>query len=582
MPHLRNWILRHADFNARDRIVSELGLLPVVATVLVNRGLRDTEDVRRFLEPKLSDMYDPSLMLDMDIAVERIQRAVMNREKVLVYGDYDVDGICAAVVVRDFLRLLHIDCDVYIPDRLTEGYDLNLAVVEQYAQSGHTLLITVDCGVRAAKEVERANELGIDVIITDHHEVDTTLPPAVAIVDPMRPNCPYPFKRLAGVGVAYKLVWALAKKLCGSAKVPDNFRDYLLDALPIVALGTICDVVPLLNENRVLVSFGLSRMTSSNNLGIRSILETSGLMSRLAKGKGELTARDIAFQIGPRINAAGRMGVAGVALELFSTTDTAGALKLADQLDTLNRKRQELEAQILLQACEKVESLSEVPNAIVLCGDDWHQGVLGIVATKLVNRYYRPTYLCAPEGDMIRGSARSVDGFDIVQSLASCSDILDRFGGHAGAAGFSVHKTKFGELAARLNDYAGAAFSANSRLLTPTVYIDAELPFDAINERLINDLQKLAPFGHDHEKPLFSATNVEVVGEQKLVGSDNQHIVLYLKNCNRAFRAIAFKQGEHIARLSNRVNVLYSPKVETFNGMTSIQLEIHAFRSVGE
>ncbi|RKY19300.1 MAG: single-stranded-DNA-specific exonuclease RecJ [Planctomycetota bacterium] len=577
----KRWIIRHPDYASRDAIVRELGISPFVAAILVNRGIKDPDEVSRFLSPRLAHLHEPFLMKDMEKAVDRLQKAVLNRERTVIYGDYDVDGIVSSLVVRDFLRLAGLECDIYIPDRLTEGYDLSPAAVERLAEEGYSLLVTVDCGVRASEAAERAARLGMTMIVTDHHEVGDELPPAAAVVDPMRPDCGYPFKRLAGVGVAYKLVWALARRLAGGERLPDLFRDFLLDYLSVVALGTVCDVVPLLGENRVFVHYGLRRLASFRNVGMRSLLEESGVLRRLMQGQQGITARDLAFLVGPRINAAGRLGEAETGLELFSTTDASAARRIAARLGELNTRRQKLESEILQQARDLVAAGGEPPPAIVLASPDWHQGVLGIVASRLVNEFYRPTFLGCVEGDTVRGSARSIEGFDIVASLTRCSDLLERYGGHAGAAGFSLKADRLEEFAERLREDAAASFSRNPKLLEPAVFVESELPFDAIDDGLLAEMDKLAPFGHEHPKPLFFAGNVEVVGEPRLVGAGNRHLVMHLKRDGRTFRAIAFNQGEKVRELRRFMNVLFTPRLESYNGMTGIQLEIHGLRAGG-
>ncbi|MFA4986906.1 MAG: single-stranded-DNA-specific exonuclease RecJ [Candidatus Brocadiia bacterium] len=586
VPPSAVWVIKHADFSARDLLVGELGISPFVATVLVNRGIREPDEVRRFLDPKLTHLHDPFLMKDMDAAVSRILKAAYSREKVVVFGDYDVDGIAAASLLRDFLRLAGLDCEVYIPDRITEGYGISPSAVDAYASRGYKLLITVDCGVRALAEIRQANELGMDVVVTDHHEAASELPPACAIVDPMRTDCSYPFKRLAGVGVAYKLAWALAVRLGGSPRIPEPYRQFLLDYLPLVALATICDVVPLLGENRVFVTHGLRAMTSSKIPGLKSLLEVSGVMAKISKGTGEINSRDIAYAVGPRINAAGRMGEARIGLELFSTDNSDRAREIALRLDELNKDRQAIEAEIFAEAREIVAAEAaasgEIPAAIVLARPSWHHGVIGIVASRLVGEFHRPTFLGCIEGETVRGSVRSVDGFDVVACLSKSEDILEKFGGHAGAAGFTGPVGSIEEFRRRTVEYCAAAFAENPRLLKSVTLIESELPFSAINDELIMQLNQLAPFGHEHPRPLFVATNVRVVGIPKLVGIANKHLSLHLNKDGTTFKGIAFNQGSSVDILKGPLSVLFHPVKDTYNGHTSLSLEVVAIKKLSD
>ncbi len=570
----QRWLIRHADFAVRDLIARAVGISPFVASVLVNRGVRTPEDVRAFLTPSLSHLHDPFLMKDMDKATERLKSAILNKEKVVVFGDYDVDGIASCVVVRDFLQLSGIDAEGYIPDRLTEGYGLNDAAIRSYAERGFDLMVTVDCGVRAKEAVELAASLGLDVIVTDHHETNGIPESACAVVDPMRPDCSYPFPRLAGVGVAYKLVRATCVALTGNERVAPELREFLLNHLPLVALGTVCDVVPLLGENRVFVKFGLERMAATANIGLRNLIQKAGIISRMAKGDRGVSVRDIAFTVGPRINAAGRLGKADVALSLFTTRDPELAITQAAQLDQMNKERQELEAAILVSAIEKIEAAGEIPPAILLASSDWHQGVLGIVASRLTARYGRPSFMGLIEDDLVRGSARSIEGFDIVACLESCKDLLVRFGGHAGAAGFTLRTEDFPRLNEAVCDYAARAYAANPKMLTPVRHIEAEMPFSAICPALIKQLEQLEPFGHEHDRPCFCATNVAMVGEPRFVGQNNQHLIMTLRHENSSFRSIAFNWSGKLNEIPPRFCVLYYPKQETYAGQTSIQLEI--------
>ncbi|GAB4156098.1 MAG: hypothetical protein Kow00107_05780 [Planctomycetota bacterium] len=572
-------MIRHADFAARDAIVREIGISPYVASVMVNRGIRTPDEARRFLSPSLLDIHDPFLMKDMDLAADRLAQAVIGREKIVVFGDYDVDGIAASIVVRDFIQSIGVTCECHIPDRLTEGYGLNDEAVREYAARGFNLMITVDCGVKAVETVALARSLGMDVIVTDHHETGEELPPANAVVDPMRADCSYPFKRLAGVGVAYKLIWALSTRLSGGPKVYEGFRKYLIDALPIVALGTVCDVVPLLGENRVLVKHGLEGMAKCSNIGLMSLMEEAGILSRLSRDNRAVSVRDVAFSLGPRINAAGRMGSADTALALLSSTDSSKCWELSKKLADFNKQRQELEADMLQQAVADVRALPAIPSAIMLAREEWHQGVLGIVASRVVGHFYRPTFLAVNEGEVTRGSARSIEGFDIVKCLTASESLLEHFGGHAGAAGFTVRTENLDKLREEVNRYADAVFAENPKLLVPVVTIEAELPFRAINPQFVHQLHQLEPFGHEHERPLFCAMGVSVAGEPRLVGANNQHIVMMLNHEGTSFRSIAFNRPCNLSAISSRINVLFYPKLDNYLGVPNVQLEIVDFRN---
>ncbi|MDQ7793093.1 MAG: single-stranded-DNA-specific exonuclease RecJ [bacterium] len=550
------WVVAPADPEAVGRLRAELGIGRVLATVLAGRGLQDPVEAHRFLHAGLEDLHDPLAMAGMSAAVERIARAARSRERVTVYGDYDVDGLAALTMLVECLGRLGADVDFYVPDRLREGYGINAAALRELAGRGVRLVVTVDSGISAVEEAELAAELGLDLIVTDHHPPGPQLPRARAVLNPRREGCPYPCKHLAGVGVAFKLVQAL---LAGG-----GWEDYL----ELVALGTVADVVPLVEENRLLVRAGLDALARTRRPGLRALLATTRLAGET------ITPGHVAFALGPRINAAGRVGQGGTAIRLLLATDAAEADHLAAQLERDNRERQALEARVLAEAEAMVAGRGgEIPLCLVLADQSWHPGVLGISASKLVERYHRPVVLLALEGNRARGSARSIGAFNILAALQSCAGILERFGGHPAAAGLLLPADRLGELAMRLEELARTRLSPAD--LVPTLAVDAEVEPAEIDLLLAEELARLGPCGYGNPTPVLAMRGAALL-DCRAVGGDGAHLRLHLGTSPGPLTAIAFGMGERRHRFGQAaaVDLAFTPQRNAWNGRQTVSLHV--------
>lgn len=558
---------------AAGRLASELSLSPIMGQLLWNRGFHTRDDAARFLRPSLDHLFEPELMQDMDKAVARISRAIAADEKIVIYGDYDVDGMSATALLYHFFSLLTARVDYFLPRRIEEGYGLKAEPLRRFKSEGASLLVTVDCGIGAVEEAAVARELGLDLVITDHHEPEGALPEAVAVINPKRKDSRYPYRDLAGVGVAFKLAWALARHFSGQRRVTPEFKEFLLNAIGLVALGTIADVVPLTGENRVLVSAGLDALMNSRLPGVRALMNVAGV-------RDVLTARDVAFRLAPRLNAAGRLNEPTVGFELLVTESFGRASEIAADLDAKNRRRQAIERKILASARKSLKDAFDVENdrVIVLAGEDWHPGVLGIVASRIAEEFYRPTLLLNLEGEMARGSARSIPPFHIFDALKSCEDLLVSFGGHAQAAGITIASNKIDQLREALE---ATAYELTAEDLTPCVPVDAEVSLCDVTPALISQLDMLEPFGEKNRPPLFVARGVETAGRLKRVGSDGQHLSFFVRDSGTAMRAIAFGWGEFRARLEKHpgtVSVAFETQIDTWRGTGEPELVVRDIR----
>ncbi|HME10202.1 MAG TPA: single-stranded-DNA-specific exonuclease RecJ [Bryobacteraceae bacterium] len=501
MPAAR-WILPTPDSDTVAGLASALKLRPVTARVLVGRGFTDPDVARRLLRPSLDALYSPYLMAGMDAAVARLRRAIEQKEKILIYGDYDVDGTTSIVILKKAIELAGGAADFHVPHRLRDGYGMRTEVIERAAETGVKLIVSVDTGIRAGEVVLAARELGIDTIITDHHLPEAELPPAVAVLNPSRPDCRYPEKILCGAGVTFKLVQALLGSLGWPA---DRLERMLRSFLKLVAVATVADVVPLTGENRVIVKFGLDGLDRVNNLGLRALLEVSGLR----KGHAP-SAHQVAFQIAPRINAAGRMAHASDVIRLFLTTDLDEAKTLAEQLHALNQERQQTEAEIVarvLEQCE-LEPVTDSQCALVFAGANWHRGVVGIVASRLVERFCRPVFVLSEEDGELSGSGRSIPAFHLVEALESMPELFSRFGGHKQAAGLALPSERLDDFRTRLNAYAAARLTPSD--FVPQLALDTTACFDELDDQAAEELLSLAPFGFGNPAPLLGIPGVQV------------------------------------------------------------------------
>jgi len=551
------------------KLSDELGISPVLAEILVRRRIDTFESARAFFRPTLKDLHDPFLMHGMEQAVDRIVGAVSRKERILVYGDYDVDGTSGTALLWTFLKSLGADVHYHIPDRVKEGYGLSEAGIERAKQLGVGLIVTVDCGITALKQVELARDSGIEVIICDHHEPGDAVPNALAVLDPLVPICKYPYKDLCGCSVAFKLIQALS---CHESIRPFTDGDeegFLSRYLDFVTLATTADIVRLTGENRVLVKLGLELLNSNPRPGVHALIETSGLKV------GSITTGKIVFVLAPRINAVGRLGDAARAVELLTCDSYAHALELAQVFEEENRNRRKIDEDTFLEAQEIVEKYLDVENdsAIVLHQETWHPGVIGIVASRLVERYYRPTIMMTTVDGMAKGSARSVAGFDIYQALRRCEDKLVQFGGHKYAAGLSVEIDRLDEFKEAFNVVAKELLT--EELLTPEIRIDAEISLRELTPKFVRVLSQFAPFGPGNMRPVFVARGVELYGTPRIVG--NNHLKFKVKTNGQIFDAIGFGLGGLIGKLGNgkkTLDLAFSLDEGEFAGETIPQLKI--------
>lgn len=574
-PLAKTWHLLPHDADAIARLARELRAPPVVAQLLLNRGLTDAEKARRFLDAPLTGLHPPSLLPGVDEAAERLLAAVRDGRKICVYGDYDVDGVTGTVILWQVLRQLGAAADFHVPERLGDGYGVHTDALEQIARNGTSVVVTVDCGIANLDEADAARRLGLELIVTDHHEFKDRLPDAAAVVHPRLPGGTYPFGGLCGAGVALKLAWALCQKVSGGPKVTAPFREFLVGAVGLAALGTVADCVPLHDENRILVRHGLVRLRKEPPPGVKALLAVAGLADKPA-----LSAADVAFYLAPRLNAASRLGCARLLVELLTTQTAEHATKLAAFLEDQNSKRQAIERRIFAEARERAQAHdpSTLP-ALVLDGIDWHTGVIGIVAGRLADLYARPVLLMAPGprgvDGVLHGSGRSVPGFPLHEALQACGDHLLTHGGHRAAAGFKVRSDALAAFRERFCDYAARHF--NSHLPVPRLVLDAELPLATLTTGLLADLDRLEPYGMDNVRPQFLAGGVEVVGEPRKVGKGERHLRFRVKQNGTSLWAIAFNLADRVEELMSaggQCCLTFTPKLNEWQGYRRVDLEV--------
>ncbi len=543
-----------------EKIENEYGISNLLAKILVNRNLTKKEDIDLFLKPTRHDFHNPYLMPDMALAVDRIIKAINNKEKILIYGDYDVDGITSITVVKNFLLERGANVTQYIPNRLNEGYGLNKDAIKKISDDGVNLIITVDCGISGIEEVDYANSLGLEVIVTDHHEVGEVLPNAIAVVDAKRKDSTYPFRELAGVGVGFKLIQAIAQRLELEEK------EYL-KYLDIVCIGTISDIVPLVDENRVIAKLGLKLVEVTKNVGLKALLEASGYK--------KIDSFTVSFGLAPRINACGRMGKEKEALNLFLTQDENEAKKIALRLNEYNKERQDIEKRIYEDAVNKIEKSETDKQVLVLGSENWHHGVIGIVASKITDLYFKPSILICFEEDEGKGSGRSIPGFDLYESLTNCSENLEKFGGHSMAVGVTLKKENFEKFKEEFEKYAQ---NSNICDIIPIIKIDEEITLEDINIKAVEELNMLEPFGEANKMPLFMYKNLKIHSIRTL--SEGKHIKLTLKDNNFYIDSIGFNLG-HLAeeyQIGDKVDVVGSLEINRFNGRESVQINLKDLR----
>jgi len=563
------WDAVACDDAAAEKLAAELAVAPIVARLLCQRGLSDPLAAERFLHPSLDHLHDPMALADMGAAVDRILAAIANKERIAIHGDYDVDGVTSTVILRRALELLGADVVHFIPERLRDGYGLQPAAIERLHADGVGLVVSVDCGIRGGDAARRARELGVDLIITDHHEPDTELPPAIAVINPKRTDCRYPDKYLAGVGVALKLVQALCRRTGRESWMPGFIK--------VAAIGTLADVVPLVGENRVIAKVGLDLLSRGpHKVGLRALLDVSGLSGKI------IDSYHVGFMLAPRVNAAGRMSTPDIAARLLLAADEAMAeevRQLALQLDGENVRRREEEAEILAAAKKVVTTDPDVGarSVLVVTGDGWHRGVIGIVASKLVDAFHRPAIVLSVEDGVAHGSCRSIPCFDMLGALERCAHLLSRFGGHRQAAGLSLDAARIKELRLAVNEVADETLGPED--LMPRLRIDGDLTFRGITGGVAAGVSSLAPFGAGNPRPVFAARGVEITdGPRKL---KERHLKMALKQDGRIFRAVAWRAAERhddLAEHKGSLDVAFSLEQNQYNGETFLELSIEDFR----
>ncbi len=589
-PTIKTWRLMPHDSAAVERLSAALGTGPIVAQLLLNRGLTEVAQARRFLEATLSGLHPPDLLPGVAAAAERILAAVRAGKRLCVYGDYDVDGVTGSAILLMGLKLLGAAVDLYVPHRLEEGYGLNTEALRQIAASGVEVVVTVDCGIASLEEAVEAKRLGLELIVTDHHEFKDALPEAAVLVHPRLPGANYPFGYLSGSAVAFKLAWALAQRACGSAKVTPRFRDYLLDSVALAALGVVADVVPLYDENRILVRHGLHRLRQTTLPGLRALCAAAGL----AAG-APLRAADIGYKLAPRLNAAGRLGCARLVVELLTTPRPEQAMQLACYLEEQNSQRQTLERRMVQEARKLIEEQARGEDAaLVLAQPGWHAGIIGIVAGRLAELYGRPALMIAlPTQDELQeaaasgrhvrvgiGSGRSVNGLPLHEALRACDDLLLSHGGHAAAAGFRVLPENIDAFRDRFCEYTAAHFPGGPP--PPMLVLDAEVPLSMLTTGLLADLDRLEPYGAENRRPLFLAGGLQIQGEPRRVGGGERHLSFRVTQQGTTLRAIAWGMAERIEELMSAGGaccLAFTPRLNEWQGWHSVDLEVVDFQA---
>lgn len=574
------WHLLPHDREAVERLARSLSISPIVAQLLHNRGLDDPTQAKRFMLPSLSGLHPPDMLPGVTQAADRIHAAIKERRSICIYGDYDVDGISGSSLLLQCLRLAGANVDVYVPHRLDEGYGVNKDALRQLAQRGTSLVVTVDCGITSVEEAKLARELGLEFIVTDHHEFKDTLPDATVLVHPRLPGTNYPFDKLSGSAVAFKLAWAVAQRACGSDKVTEKFKDYLVDAVTLASLGVVADVVPLIDENRIFVRQGLARLQSKPPLGLQMLCATSGM-----EPGHKIRASDIGYRLAPRMNAAGRLGCARLVIELLSTTDAQRAKDISNFLDTQNTQRQTLEREMTKQARDLVETTAfrNMP-ALVLAQPNWHGGVIGIVASRLVEAFARPVLMIAmrkvaegtPQEELIGfGSGRSIPGFSLHEALRACERNLLAHGGHKAAAGFRLKADRIDAFRADFCAYAEKQFPAGPP--TPTLKLDAEVPLSALTLRVVEELDRLEPYGAENPRPLFLAGDLTIEGEPRKVGKGEKTLQFRVRQNQTVMKAVAFNKADRVEELMSAGGhccLAFTPVLNHWQGRTNVEMEV--------
>jgi single-stranded-DNA-specific exonuclease len=567
----KRWIVREPDAVRAAQLAAELGISRIVASLLIARGHQNKESADRFLNPSLDQLHDPSLMLGMSDAVERLLYAIDHQQPILIYGDYDVDGTTGTAVLLRALNMLGATTGFHVPHRFTEGYGIRQEALQKAAADGYKLVVSVDCGITAHEPLHWARANGLDIIITDHHLPDKQegAPPALAVLNPNQQGCSYPDKNLAGVGVAFKLIHALFRARGRESVVPGFLK--------MVAIGTVADVAKLVGENRAIVALGLSDLPRARNAGLRALIDIAG-----CGDDAEMTAYDLGFRIGPRINAAGRMDAARAVVELFGATEPDEARRLAEHLDTRNRERMEAQREIFNRAIEEFETSGTDMNlcyAAVIAGDGWHRGVIGLAASKIAERLNRPCVVISLEGDVGHGSARSIAAYHLYDGITSCRDLLEKFGGHSHAAGLSIRRDRIDEFRRRLNEHAGSCLTEDD--LIPGIEIDAEISPPELSFQFSQDLRALEPFGAGTPRPVFMTRGWRVMSEPQVIKEQHLKMRVCGEN-NRPFEAMWWRGIEEVEatpQMNQRIDLAYEFEANRWQGDIRLQLNVRDMRA---
>ena len=585
---MRKWRLLRSDSRQIELLRGQSSLPEVVLIMLANRGLREASQIRPFLEPTPSDMHAPCLLWGMHAMVDRLVGAVAKQEEIVIHGDYDTDGCTGASILMLALKHMGARVRFHIPHRTLNGYGLNASDIDGHASAGSKVVITVDCGITAVAAAERALECGISLLITDHHQPGASLPKAEVLIHPGIPEGSYPFPRLCGAGVAFKVAWALAIRRCGGEKVDADWRKILLQGLALAAFGTVADHMPLLDENRAIVRCGLRKLSGLGNVGLTALMEVSQL-----DPEAGLRSEDIAFKLAPRLNAAGRMDCARMVVELFTTNQAGTARRIAQMLDQYNRSRQLAEREVLDQAMSQVHEQGLADRSVVVAwGNGWHPGVVGIVASRLVDMLHRPVFLAAVPpfkdmgvegGELVLGSARGCGGFPLPEALSDAADLLLSYGGHRAAAGFKLKPENLQALRERLEKNGRAFFGEGPP--RPTLRLDVEIPLGGLSEGLIRDLERLEPYGNTNRKPLFLASGLELDGEPRAVGKDGRTLQFGLRQGAKRVRAVGFRMADRLDELKSgqgACSIAFRPVLNEFGGRREVQVQVEDFQPVSD
>lgn len=563
----RHWIIKKKAKAKDIKHLSEaLNVDNVIANLLVQRGIKSYDEAKEYFRPQLSSLHDPFLMKDMKLAIERIEAAIQNNENILIYGDYDVDGTTSVAMVYSFLRKIYKNLDYYIPDRFSEGYGISYKGIDFASENNYSLIIALDCGIKAVDKIDYANDKNIDFIICDHHKPGEKIPKAVAVLDPKQSKCNYPFKELSGCGVGFKLLHAYSQN-------NDIPFEELATYLDLVAVSIASDIVPIVGENRVLAYYGLKQLNTNPRTGLRAIIKIAGIEDK------EIVINDLVFKIGPRINAAGRIESGIKAVDLLSTDDEKIALEIGEKINSYNINRKDIDESITQEALKIISEDEALKNkkTTVLYNPGWHKGVIGIVASRLIRNYYRPTIILTESNGLATGSARSVSEFDVYKAISECSDLLENFGGHTYAAGVTLKIENIPAFQEKFEKVVSKTIKPDQ--LIPKINVDAKINLKDINPKFCRILKQFQPFGPENMKHVFVTENVADYGYGRIVGRTNEHLKLDLMEKDKSnvyYSAIAFQQAQHFDSIKDKLpfDVCYSIEENVFNGKTSLQLKV--------